>query len=792
MRPTRLELRGFSAFAEPTELDLADVSLFALTGPTGAGKTSLIDAIVFALYGLVPRYRDARLVEPVISQDRQEAHIRLDFTVGDAAYTVVRVVRRTKTGATTKEARLERGTEVLAGDVKALDAAVHDLIGLNAEQFTTCVVLPQGEFAKFLHSKPSDRQEILIRLLDLGRYERIGARARERAKLARAAVVRADARLAELVDVTDESRQAADARRAALDELVGAIEKQQPRLAELAAAVVAARETERSAMSAAAVLVAVSVPGGVAELAARVMAADEAVTRTSAALVTSGELLAAAEAARTALPERASLEAAIERHGQRRDAEARRLAASAAVDAATAAVAAATTEVDAATNHHQAAVAEVEALRDAHRAQHLRGQLAEGDPCPVCERVVTAVPALSALSALDDAIARAKTTVATLAAATSAGTKAAEAAASARAVLAAVGEESGRLDAQLAQAPDEATATKLLAEITTAEQTVDAARTADQRARAEDGAARRAQSEAQAAVTGALQRFDAVRDGLAAYAPPPTPRDDLARAWRELAGWAATEATTRRETATAASAAAAAADTEHAAITSDLHTASRDAGVEPAEPLRDRAVDARSRAERDVERIGTGLVEKAALITERAEAEAAAAVADALGKHLRSDGFERWLLRQAIERLIAFASERLRDLSHGQYSFALTDELDYLVVDHHAADLTRSTKSLSGGETFLASLALALTLADQVVELAARGAAALESVFLDEGFGTLDPDALDTVATAIEELASRGRMVGIVTHVRELAERMPVRFEVSKGAAGATIARVDA
>ena len=61
-----------------------------------------------------------------------------------------------------------------------------------------------------------------------------------------------------------------------------------------------------------------------------------------------------------------------------------------------------------------------------------------------------------------------------------------------------------------------------------------------------------------------------------------------------------------------------------------------------------------------------------------------------------------------------------------------------------------------------------------------RTARRLESIFLDEGFGTLDPDTLDVVAAAIEELGSSGRMVGVVTHIRELADRMPVRFEVTK------------
>src|SRR5690606_3345684 len=104
----------------------------------------------------------------------------------------------------------------------------------------------------------------------------------------------------------------------------------------------------------------------------------------------------------------------------------------------------------------------------------------------------------------------------------------------------------------------------------------------------------------------------------------------------------------------------------------------------------------------------------------------------------------------------------------------------------------RSARTLSGGETFLASLALALALADQIGGLAAGGAARLESLFLDEGFGTLDADTLDVVASALDELGARGRMVGVVTHVRELAERLPVRFEVRKVGGAATVERVEA
>ena len=67
----------------------------------------------------------------------------------------------------------------------------------------------------------------------------------------------------------------------------------------------------------------------------------------------------------------------------------------------------------------------------------------------------------------------------------------------------------------------------------------------------------------------------------------------------------------------------------------------------------------------------------------------------------------------------------------------------------------------------------------------------MESIFLDEGFGTLDPHTLETVATAVEELGAEGKLVGIVTHIRELADRMPVRLELTKTGGTARVARVE-
>jgi exonuclease SbcC len=166
-------------------------------------------------------------------------------------------------------------------------------------------------------------------------------------------------------------------------------------------------------------------------------------------------------------------------------------------------------------------------------------------------------------------------------------------------------------------------------------------------------------------------------------------------------------------------------------------------------------------------------------------------VAHLLGTLLRSTGFEAWLCAEALESLVAEASEILMQLSGGQYELNRDKRNELVVVDHNDAGTMRPVNTLSGGETFQASLALALALSHQVVGLSG-GKRDLNSMFLDEGFGTLDEATLDTVAATLERLASEtDRMVGIVTHVPALAERVPVQFAVTRDGASSRLRRVD-
>ncbi|MDP7016001.1 MAG: SMC family ATPase [Pirellulaceae bacterium] len=148
-----------------------------------------------------------------------------------------------------------------------------------------------------------------------------------------------------------------------------------------------------------------------------------------------------------------------------------------------------------------------------------------------------------------------------------------------------------------------------------------------------------------------------------------------------------------------------------------------------------------------------------------------------LANDLRSDKFQSYVLQDVFTELVRGASIRLLQLTSDRYSLQFDDD-QIVVVDHDNASETRSSDTLSGGETFLASLSLALELSNQVQRVA--GAVNLDSLFIDEGFGTLDPDSLAVVAETIQSLQVGGRMVGIITHIPELRDEFQQRILVHK------------
>jgi exonuclease SbcC len=154
---------------------------------------------------------------------------------------------------------------------------------------------------------------------------------------------------------------------------------------------------------------------------------------------------------------------------------------------------------------------------------------------------------------------------------------------------------------------------------------------------------------------------------------------------------------------------------------------------------------------------------------------------------------ERWVLAAFLEEICAQANLRLAAMTDDRFRLRCDSSrrrgnapsgLAITIHDAHTGD-ERDVLSLSGGETFLASLALALGLADVVQQHA--GGVRLDALFVDEGFGALDADALDLAMGQLDALRSGGRLVGIISHVPVLRERIGVGIEVAKLVHGSTV-----
>lgn len=176
-----------------------------------------------------------------------------------------------------------------------------------------------------------------------------------------------------------------------------------------------------------------------------------------------------------------------------------------------------------------------------------------------------------------------------------------------------------------------------------------------------------------------------------------------------------------------------------------------------------------------------------------AELDALTDVINGRGQNSKKMTLRSYVLAARLEEVAVAASARLHRMSQGRYSFVHSDSagargtrggLNLDVLDDYSGR-ARPAKTLSGGESFLASLSLALGLADVVAN--ETGGALLDTLFVDEGFGTLDSDTLDIVMNTLDELRAGGRVVGLVSHVEELRQRIPTRLRVRKARTGSTL-----
>lgn len=158
--------------------------------------------------------------------------------------------------------------------------------------------------------------------------------------------------------------------------------------------------------------------------------------------------------------------------------------------------------------------------------------------------------------------------------------------------------------------------------------------------------------------------------------------------------------------------------------------------------------------------------------------------------NVRRMRLESYVLSVELEQIVLAANRRLAVMSTGRYELHLTDRvatrgnnagLEVRVLDQHTQE-SRSPESLSGGEKFLASLSLALGLAEVVSERA--GGVTLDTLFIDEGFGSLDAETLDLAMHSLDQLREHGRVVGVISHVEAMKERIPAQVVVEPTAGG--------
>lgn len=829
MKLIQLDLEGFTSFRAPTTLRFDGLELFAICGPTGAGKSSLLDAITFALYGKVERL--GAEIKSLKSAGAPSLGVQLEFIAGDTRFRVTRKLRAT--GA--QKPLLERADGdgwIDAGDgadkVAGVAALIERALGIDYDGFVRTVILPQGQFARFLNGEPKERREILSKLLGLEIYGRMRQRAdglaadRKNEALAKQQMLERS-----LVDATPERLAETEGELRASQDSLDELERRRKLVGEIAD-----RDTERAtrtgALAAATGVVAAfreradTLGARAAELEAEIAGSEPALATARAAADAARRTLEGFEARlneRLAIggdaEVRAWRDAALELQRARTELNALAAAREKGVATITEAQSEETRldrmleDASAALEAARATLADAEhGLDAARRADHAAAAcigLSPGEPCPVCSAPlpdplpVTAGDGLQRATETRDAARRA------LEAATAAQTRAAAELQQQRGLLERYRERLHEIEEQLA-------ATRLQAEQGAARLAASPAAGADDPLAVLDGeisereSLRTALADARRDLDGAELRVTQLSE---AGADRIRERDALATRLEEMRASllpsvlqhvpdlaAPAEAIDADPASAIATALGARIATEQRAASELLDDArvvaelpaagsiSEVAGTLDGERRRLEGELGRLRGLRDT--IAEQIERRAGLQAEVVELDASADRYRAVGEELKSNRFVEYLQHDALRGLCLAGNEHLLRLSGGRYRLHYEDG-SFSVLDAWNADEMRSARTLSGGETFLASLSLALSLADEIARVRIGEGARLESLFLDEGFGTLDPETLVEVEEALDRLARTGRTIGIITHLKELAERLPVRIQVTKHPSGSTV-----
>ncbi|MEW6012921.1 MAG: SMC family ATPase [Elusimicrobiota bacterium] len=186
MKPLKLKMKGFGAYKSETEIDfekLSNSSVFLITGPTGAGKTTILDAVTYTLFGKSSSlYRDKNDMISDFSSPKEDSYVEFEFSLRSGVYGVKRYLRSSKSENSVSLWKKEGGEKKFFNYKKGkdFDEEIKKIMGLNAEQFTQIMILPQNQFQKFLFSDSNQKEEILKKLFRTEIYEKIEEKLKEK------------------------------------------------------------------------------------------------------------------------------------------------------------------------------------------------------------------------------------------------------------------------------------------------------------------------------------------------------------------------------------------------------------------------------------------------------------------------------------------------------------------------------------------------------------------------------------------------------------------------------------
>lgn len=912
MRPLKLTLSAFGPYAGRTELDLDRLGtggLYLITGDTGAGKTTLFDAVTFALFGEASgEDRDPSMFRSKYALPETPTEVELTFSYLGKIYTVKRSPDQTLPklrgdGFTnrSKDALLTRPDGDPVTGFTAVTAAVEEIMGVNRDQFTRIAMIAQGDFQKLLFSSTEERKKIFRRIFKTADYQTLQDRLKDealdlgrRCEEKRASIrqyvegIAADGEdplfpdlkrareggmlLPEILALTgtlldrDEAREKelageqekTEALLAAVNGVLAKLETREKILRDMADTLEAGRrEAERAALLAAA-LEAQQKRQPQAEQAAAERARIEgdlpryeqadgiaaALAGRKDALKKEGDRLAAL--ARSVKTEETALAALQEEQKGLADAGENREKLTAALDRAkdrrgrlTLLGESVKTEENKAARledlqrRYIRAREEADAARAAYDARYrafldaqagvLASRLREGVPCPVCGSLTHPAPAeLTGEAPGEEELKRARTRAEDLQKQAEKGSADCAAAAAEldilrqenrrrreelevpgdpAAALDRCGAEIAALDAGLKSEEKRLARREELARAIpkkeTALSSLKQEAEALSRTLAGEEAKLRTEEEYLAGLRGSLpfadgraagvriRELDALIAGI---------REEL-----EKARIAHGESEKRLGELRATYAALQAQAGEIPDLEAEAEKAKKQALLDRKGET-DRAlqlVRTRLKINRDaLDHLRAGAGDLAELEERYAWVKALSATANGAIAGKEKIMLETYVQMACFDRIIARANTRFMVMSGGQYELVRRQEaannrsqtgLELDVTDHYNGS-RRSVKSLSGGETFMASLSLALGLSDEIQSSA--GGVRLDAMFVDEGFGSLSEEALDQAMKALTGLAQSNRLVGIISHVAGLKDRIDKQILITKDPVGGSRAQI--